>query len=318
MLFENDKCPVCNRVFQEGDDIVVCPECGTPHHRECYNQLHHCANQSLHSEDFKFQRSADTQVEDEQNKNENQNQGDVPPVSTFFNKIEAAEEQQVDKVVSETVHTEKPNEATVDGVSVYDASQVIGNNVNYYLPRFITKKGLNWNWGAFFFGPYYFFYRKMYAQGFMFLALRYFANLILGSIYSKQVTTFVNSYNALLSNGYPSADDMTKFVNSSAYQNAVPYMLIMGAIFAVFAIVIGICANRMYRKKVVTTVKAVDEKLKNGDSFTVNSVSPMMMGQDMDLSQSEMRKLFLAKQGGVSWFAPAAIYILLMIISNIM
>ena len=36
--FENKLCPVCRRPFTENDDIVVCPVCGTPHHRACYNE----------------------------------------------------------------------------------------------------------------------------------------------------------------------------------------------------------------------------------------------------------------------------------------
>ncbi len=34
--FEGYICPVCMKKFTETDDIAVCPECGTPHHRECY------------------------------------------------------------------------------------------------------------------------------------------------------------------------------------------------------------------------------------------------------------------------------------------
>ena len=33
MDFYKYKCPVCNKQFKEGDDIVVCPECGTPPQR---------------------------------------------------------------------------------------------------------------------------------------------------------------------------------------------------------------------------------------------------------------------------------------------
>ena len=29
-LYENQKCPVCGVAFKSGDDIVTCPECGTP------------------------------------------------------------------------------------------------------------------------------------------------------------------------------------------------------------------------------------------------------------------------------------------------
>ena len=35
MDFTKYTCPVCGETFQNGDDVVVCPECGAPHHREC-------------------------------------------------------------------------------------------------------------------------------------------------------------------------------------------------------------------------------------------------------------------------------------------
>lgn len=47
--FYKAKCPVCGEDFKEGDDIVVCPTCGTPHHRTCYKNLGHCANEALHA-----------------------------------------------------------------------------------------------------------------------------------------------------------------------------------------------------------------------------------------------------------------------------
>ena len=55
MDFYKYKCPVCNKQFKEGDDIVVCPECGTPHHRECYEQEEHCFYQDKHSQNFSFE-----------------------------------------------------------------------------------------------------------------------------------------------------------------------------------------------------------------------------------------------------------------------
>ena len=55
-LYENNKCPVCSKKFEEGDDIVVCPDCGTPHHRECYHTLGKCANKDKHETDFVYDR----------------------------------------------------------------------------------------------------------------------------------------------------------------------------------------------------------------------------------------------------------------------
>lgn len=45
-------CPVCSEVMKKGDDIVVCPECATPHHRECWFKNGHCINQDLHADGF--------------------------------------------------------------------------------------------------------------------------------------------------------------------------------------------------------------------------------------------------------------------------
>ena len=59
-LYENEICPVCEKPFQEGDDVVTCPDCGTPHHRECYDKLGRCENQNLHGTGFVYKRT-DTQ-----------------------------------------------------------------------------------------------------------------------------------------------------------------------------------------------------------------------------------------------------------------
>ncbi len=32
--FTGIKCPVCGKAFTDEDDIVVCPKCGAPYHRE--------------------------------------------------------------------------------------------------------------------------------------------------------------------------------------------------------------------------------------------------------------------------------------------
>lgn len=52
MNYFNQPCPVCNEVFESGDDIVVCPECATPHHRHCWHSNGQCINSHLHGTDF--------------------------------------------------------------------------------------------------------------------------------------------------------------------------------------------------------------------------------------------------------------------------
>lgn len=50
------KCPVCDKNFHADDDVVVCPVCGTPHHRKCYEELGHCYNEDKHSEGYDFEK----------------------------------------------------------------------------------------------------------------------------------------------------------------------------------------------------------------------------------------------------------------------
>lgn len=58
MNYTGIDCPVCNQKFSESDDIVVCPVCGTPHHRSCWNETGVCKNADKHAEGFIWQTIA--------------------------------------------------------------------------------------------------------------------------------------------------------------------------------------------------------------------------------------------------------------------
>lgn len=47
-------CSRCGHTFTDQDDVVVCPECGAPHHRSCFRELGHCALQEQHAPDFSW------------------------------------------------------------------------------------------------------------------------------------------------------------------------------------------------------------------------------------------------------------------------
>lgn len=50
--FTNKLCPVCRTRFTDNSDVVVCPDCGTPHHRACYAITNSCAVGGYHAEGF--------------------------------------------------------------------------------------------------------------------------------------------------------------------------------------------------------------------------------------------------------------------------
>ncbi len=63
------KCLICEKVFTNNDDVVVCPECGTPYHRDCYLSEGECVNNELHekNESWKPHYENDEQGENAKN-----------------------------------------------------------------------------------------------------------------------------------------------------------------------------------------------------------------------------------------------------------
>ncbi len=72
MDYSNHRCPVCEKVFEKGDEIVVCPICGAPHHRDCYEQEMHCHFMDKHNEGFDYKSEYNTENKNE-DKRETQN-----------------------------------------------------------------------------------------------------------------------------------------------------------------------------------------------------------------------------------------------------
>lgn len=60
--YKGSKCISCGKEFTDGDDIVVCPECGTPYHRICYNKNGKCINEALHAKNGTWQPDSAAQL----------------------------------------------------------------------------------------------------------------------------------------------------------------------------------------------------------------------------------------------------------------
>ena len=53
--YTGNHCPVCEQAFTDTDDIVVCPDCGTPYHRDCSKKVGACMHRSEHAAGFEWQ-----------------------------------------------------------------------------------------------------------------------------------------------------------------------------------------------------------------------------------------------------------------------
>lgn len=318
-FYENIKCPVCNREFQKDDVIVTCPECGTPHHRECYDLIGRCVNAGLHKANYDFfsnemkandDSSKEITAEEQaqasartgeyysapgtrQNQNSDENNGQngfFPPF--YAEPIDPAYEHDSD---------------TIDGESVADFAAVIRKNIDGFIRKFKrldeSKSKVSWNWGAFFFGSLYMLFRKIYKQGIALFCL------FLSSIYAcsafiyKYAPVFTENMINLISseNKTVTPEQMQTVMNSSDADmaNRITYIF-LGVIF-VLRIIEALITDRIYKNTVSSIIKKVKAQLDEGATFIQ---TPMMDNQMQNLNQVQMRRLYLARRGGVSILAP--------------
>ena len=305
MIFQkNEKCPVCDKFFTDNDDIVICPDCGTPHHRECYNSLGHCANSDKHSEGFEYeyiseQKDAESSLDDtvqgsvyyqpngEDSRSDNEN--DTSPMPDFMSQFK-----------TDTAYDN--SEETIDGKKIGDVAAVVRTNTQRFIPKFKRNKNISWNWSAFIFGPYYLFFRKMIAPGVIFLALSLIVQLFAMGFYAEQynayaqfITSNVGNYSELMNMMANPSAELLDIANGIK-----PMFNIIIVCNLVLRTIIALFADKLYRIKVLKVLDNVDEKLKNGGSFNQNP----LFSVSTNLTQEQMKKLYLGKLGGTSIFTP--------------
>ncbi len=283
MNYENQQCVACRKEFSSGDDVVVCPECGSPHHRTCWAQTGCCANAALHGQKYLWHPAetddgnAQTEKESEKNLqsfptftcpdcgNELQlgsrscpNCGAnfvfshaVPPVAAadfekFFNADDA--------------------EPEFDGVTAPEMAAHIGVNADRYIPKFRKMnngKKITWNWAAFFFSPYWLFYRKIYKVAAVAITVYLVASLLFSVPISgvlDRYTSAVEIFNASVSGVTDDAvieSAMDTFVASVApdFSTVALYL----AVPLVLQIIAGLTANIFYKKKCISKIKEIKQ-----------------------------------------------------------
>lgn len=328
--YENYKCPVCHRQFEKDDDIVTCPECGTPHHRECYKLVGHCVNEGLHKNDYSFleaekpMKKEPEEIYYSQSENEDLQGEDIINEAKAQSVKDDEESNNDDKSKKaqggfspfQTIQIDMgqySEKGEIDGVSITDIAATIRNNV----PRFISKfkqfsekkKKLSWNWSAFFFGSFYLLFRKMYKQGIAFFCL--VISVIIGGEaaimkfapqYIEAMQSFINSYDTSKA---ISTADLQGIMSAPDSMTAVKIAYIILGVILVLRIIQALFADYFYKTTVFSIIKSVTDKLDNGANFTQTYI---FFGQDEQLDQNQMKALYLSNKGGVSFFAPFAAY----------
>lgn len=201
---------MCGKTFAEDDDIVVCPECGTPYHRACWKEQGACINTVLHEtgqswmeqhkDVLRQRRREEKRMEQEEQAEEREREGGSRDgVAGLFDGVRLNPDNP-------TVGLDP--EEDFEGVPLKSLAEFVSTNRLYYLPlfRFMKRYGkkVSFNLISFIVPELYFANRKMWLTG----LLAVFANLFLNIPYLAAVIT--ESYNVTI----PWAD-----LQSSSFQN---------------------------------------------------------------------------------------------------
>lgn len=215
--YTGTRCVICSEKFTEQDDIVVCPECGTPYHRECYKKEGKCVNTALHESGGEWKPSYDVGDSSHILNEEEVCKGCGyvnPPRSLFCERcgkpMSALEEHNESfRAKTSGVREDAPQDRGInddlrielqpflinfsdplcgynpeedfDGVRLCELADYVENNTHYYLPAFKRIKdktsSIIWNLSATLFPELYFANRKMPLVALAVLIVRLFGIL---------------------------------------------------------------------------------------------------------------------------------------------
>ncbi len=271
MKYKNYKCPVCQNIFNEEDDVVVCAECGTPYHRECYIQTGKCLNEDKHGTNEPIEVEF-VDVEDSETE-------ETP--SVIEEEREKSENESPQQIVQEIIEeiNNNGNDFSLNGkhISFYEAA--IRKNQKYYIPRFMlidkTQKGVSWNIAGFFVPFAWSLYRKMYKLAALIFALY---TLVFGSLfyclfsdeaiinaiyecytedpnYAENILLYsTNSVDVELTEKQMHLFKLSEEFKFPASVTALRYIVSYG-----IRIVMGIYATNLYYKKLTKNIEKVDK-----------------------------------------------------------
>ncbi|MBR5521368.1 MAG: DUF2628 domain-containing protein [Oscillospiraceae bacterium] len=259
--FNDQLCDVCGKAFDINSDIVTCPECGTPHHRECWHQVGHCVNADKHDTDFEWQPIV---KEPEQNRLTCPHCKAVMPAGTLFCEncgqsmatavkpengqpnvqvfgIPGMMGVSISQADFERINNELAGE--IDGVPVRDMVAYIGPNSHYYIHKFRRMdkdaKYKPFNGAAFLFTPLWFLFRKMWKVALVTAAFNGLMNIPYFIVMAVELGVLGKSY-------------MFPGIESVA---SICHMIVLAVSF-----VMAFMAIPMYRKATVKKLKQLKEE----------------------------------------------------------
>lgn len=253
-------CPACNQPLAEQDDIVICPDCGAPYHRSCYQKAGHCLFYEQHGPGFEYK-----------NPNQSESESAAPPpppppgssgqdavlcracgtpnnANNIFcqrcgsplHNVNAAGVNGPGFGFS-TYAPQMDMTGEIDGISKADWAKYIGRNSQQYIMRMEQqdqrKSKIGIVFSAFFLSPFYFAYRKMWGWAIL--------SFILSTLAS--VPTFLE---IMVLNQNP-------LVAGLQMSTVSVIMQVTSFVYLAIRILLGMFATYLYRKNAGKKIKAL-------------------------------------------------------------
>lgn len=279
MDFRKYICPVCNKNFNEDDDIAVCPECGTPHHKECYLKNGKCFNEHIHGTENSVAETYTVAVADD---GEPQKNEESVKNSTEENNILKTFEQLPDFLKGNP-----SQDALIGGKHAYLYEIAVDKNREYYIPRFMlmdnVKKGFSWNFFAFLTPFAWTLYRKMYKFSALVLAI-YMLIFGLTGYYilsneefvklntecaqeDPEYLTNIASYTSTSGNVVLTAkqQELLNVMNELTVPTYVT--VVSGVLLFAIRVYLGLFANKRYMEKLKKNIDKAEKKGLRGDDL---------------------------------------------------
>ena len=180
VYYLNAVCPLCEKPISDEAELVVCPECGTPHHRACYFENSHCFNQSLHDDGFEWKAPSAAEPDSTADNKICPHCGkEIPasgvycnycgnPVTQNLNGASFGKQfqQRVNPLFVNAAELKYDPEEKIDGIPIRDWMVYIGSSYNYYLYNFKIQDKTNrktaFTLSAVVFPFLYFLYRRVW------------------------------------------------------------------------------------------------------------------------------------------------------------
>ncbi len=290
ITYKNEQCKGCEKTFEATDDIVVCPVCGTPQHRSCWLENKACVNESLHAEGFVWHSTgtggkpkADAGFDPKKDIGKvcahcgTNNPADAEfcadcQKSLVGDKPMASAQPAAPPPPLSALKDEKlppflkgiPEDDVVGDVRARDIGLYAQLGAKRYIEKFrkleVPGTKTSWSWPAFFFTPYWFFYRKLYRLGGIFLGLQ----LALSLFFAGSTAEIQKIFLAMPLSNITPADMAGLQAQLTAY---APVLWGMFALSLALRIAAALIAVPTYKKKVMDNITSIRRFAKDENVF---------------------------------------------------